>query len=252
MEPLWKRAPQEARGLLPALAAMGGMVLAVLLLLGCLYLPNSIPALWALPQVQRRFPGAPPARLLLEGCQFWYLMLMLSCALIAVVCLAMGVFVVRRVFFGSGASDARFIQVYLVTLAMLGMVLFSSVALLYLEEIPALFVRTTEDIRALEEGRTEEIVVWLSPKTRPYRLPGPYADGQPTPLTRCAAYGPDTDGMWEDFYFPDELGFTMDPDRLFNENRSIQWNEEYAQRYRLTYTTNFRLVVSAEPAEQGE
>lgn len=246
MTPLWRRPAGEVRELLPVLAAFGCMILSVLLLLSCLYLPNAVPALWDLPQVRRSFPDAPPARMVLEGCQFWYILLMLACALVTAVCLTIAVWTLHRLS-RHGVSGPQVVRLYLSVLLLLGMVVFACGALLITEGVPSLFLQTVEDIAQLEEGRTEEAVVWLSPRTWPYRLPGPYADGQPQPLTRYGAIGPDTAGTWEDFYVPDALEFAMDPDRVFDENRSIPWNEAHTQWYRLTYTSNFRLVVAAEP-----
>ena len=90
--------------------------------------------------------------------------------------------------------------------------------------------------------------MWLSPKASSGKLPGPYTEGQPEPVTVYGGIGEDTGGRWMHFYVPDCLDFSLDQDALYRENESIQWNEQHAQRYRLLVTENFRLAVSVEPA----
>ena len=52
---------------------------------------------------------------------------------------------------------------------------------------------------------------------------------------------------WRDYYFLDSLEFVPDADRMYDEDKSKQWNAENAGWYFVTYTTNFRVVISAEP-----
>lgn len=40
-----------------------------------------------------------------------------------------------------------------------------------------------------------------------------------------------------------------DAGKLYNEQKSRDWNEENAQLYYITYTTNFSVVTSIQPAE---
>ena len=115
--------------------------------------------------------------------------------------------------------------------------------LIVLEDIPSLIVQAQEDIDQIYSGSTEEVVVWFSPKATAAYLPGPSSAEL---VTRYGGIGYDTGGRWEYFYVPNSLGFSLNEDALYNENRSIQWNVENASRYRVEYTTNFRLVVSAE------
>lgn len=44
------------------------------------------------------------------------------------------------------------------------------------------------------------------------------------------------------------LDFTPDAGKMYNEQKSVDWNKENTQVYYITYTTNFRVVVSIEPA----
>lgn len=115
--------------------------------------------------------------------------------------------------------------------------------MILLEDIPSLIVQAQEDIDQIHSGSTEEAVVWFSPQARSAYLPGPSGAEL---VTRYVGIGDDTGGRWEHFYVPNSLGFSMNEDALYNENRSIQWNEEHASRYRVEYTTNFCLVVSVE------
>lgn len=125
--------------------------------------------------------------------------------------------------------------------------LFLGVAMLGQEDVPGLLARSGEDLAQLESGQLEQTTVWLSPRTQREGLPGPYAEGQPEPVTQYSATGASADPTWTPFYIPDCLGFAPDRQTLYNGNESISWNEENSQQYRLSYTTQFHLVVSVEP-----
>ena len=47
--------------------------------------------------------------------------------------------------------------------------------------------------------------------------------------------------------FSDALDFTPVPERFVVTGQTYDWNWTHAQRYEITYTTNFHLVVSAVP-----
>lgn len=119
------------------------------------------------------------------------------------------------------------------------------------EEVPALLEQTTEDIRLLEAGECPSFTVWLSPKARAVHLPGPYGSNQPELLTRYGAISEETGGEWVQVYVPEGMEFSLDPDRLYDENRDTCWNGAHAQQYLVEYTPNLRFVTSTEPAETG-
>lgn len=122
-------------------------------------------------------------------------------------------------------------------------ILLMPIVIMLLEDIPSLIVQVQEDIDQIYSGSTEEAVVWFSPEASAACLPGPSGAEL---VTRYGGIGDDTGGRWEYFYVPNSLGFSMNEDALYNGNCSIQWNEENASRYRVEYTTNFRLVVLVE------
>ena len=115
------------------------------------------------------------------------------------------------------------------------------------EDVPALYAQVTEDIARLDAGETEQFTVWLSPKAREVTLPGPWSESYPTPLTRYGAISGETGGAWVMVYVPQELGFALDPDALYNENRSVAWNEAHAVQYQVSYTRNFCFVTGIRP-----
>lgn len=119
-----------------------------------------------------------------------------------------------------------------------------------IENIPGQLSQANADLAQIKNGQLQEVTVWLSPKIHKSHLPGPYTKGQPEPVMDYGGISDDTNGRWVHFYVPDCLGFSLDQNALFDENESIEWNEEYAQKYRLCYTSNFNLVVSAEPVGQ--
>lgn len=117
------------------------------------------------------------------------------------------------------------------------------------EEVPSLYERTRSDIAQLEAGQCETVTVWLSPKVRQWHIDGPYTASQPALLTRYGAVSDDTDGKWVNLFVPWGLDFSLDPDRLYDENRSIQWNAQYAQMYKVRYTSGHRLILDIRPAD---
>ena len=114
------------------------------------------------------------------------------------------------------------------------------------EDVPGLMTKAGEDIAQLESGQLEQATVWLNPKHERARLPGPYGDGQPEPVTEYHGISFQTDGRWVDFLVPDALGFSLDPDAMYSEEHSIDWNEQHARQYRIAYTSNLRIAVSIE------
>ena len=114
-------------------------------------------------------------------------------------------------------------------------------------EVPALYTQVVEDIRRVDAGEPESFTVWLSPKVREVCLPGPWSESYPTPLARYGAISEETGGVWVHLYMPQVLGFALDPDALYDENQTVCWNREYARQYRVYYTANLHIVISAEP-----
>lgn len=57
---------------------------------------------------------------------------------------------------------------------------------------------------------------------------------------------------WTGIYVPDFSDFEPDREHLYNENKSIEWNDTHATTYRVTYTPNYHLVISIEIVYRGE
>lgn len=183
--------------------------------------------------------GAQTPEALLQGYSSWYVLLMLAVAA-AVALPAVGTALAVR---KSGGVPVTLAAVCIVFPLLIGG------AMLAIEDVPGLFFRSREDLAQIESGQLQEVTVWLSPKFQEDQLPGPYTEGQPRPVTRYRGIGEDTGRRWVDFYLPDNLGFSLDPDALYRDGESVQWNEENARQYRLYLTRHFRLVVSAEPLD---
>lgn len=111
--------------------------------------------------------------------------------------------------------------------------------------IPRTIQELGADIAQIEQNTLEHMTVWLSPNS--------YA-AQVTDLvraetvTRYAGIGADTGHTWQDFYVPHGLSFSPTPDMLFDEKRSISWNEEHTPQYKIAYTSHFRIMISMERA----
>ena len=114
----------------------------------------------------------------------------------------------------------------------------------HLAELPG---QAKADLAQLEAGTLEEAVVWISPKCRPARLPGPYSKDQPQLTMRYGVIGPDTGGQWVRVYVPNALGFSLAGERLYDENQNVAWNLEHAQRYLVRYTTQLHVVERVTP-----
>lgn len=231
------------RGKLRIYLAIAGPILALLLtsflFIGLLNLPSIL--FWPPLRI-----GTTPALALLYACRLWYLLLLATGVFGPLLTVAACVFTFVSGVRGKIPSAMVKLSIYLMVFSVFLEGL-SCYGILFKEKVPSLLVEARQDIQQLEEGRTEQVTVWLSPKTWPYRLPGPYTKGQPYPATRYGGISFETEGEWVWFYIPKGLDFSLDPEHLYDETQNIVWNEANAQQYLLTYTTNFRLVVSAEP-----
>lgn len=182
---------------------------------------------------------APSPEALLRGYRSWYIAIMAAFSA-AVLLAAAGV----AISVWKGLRTISSVRIMILSLAF---PIFIGGFMLVSERVPALFAQASEDIAQIESGQLREVTVWLSPKSRAARLPGPYAEGQPEPVTRYGGISQETNGVWVEFYVPDCLHFSLDQNALYQEEESILWNEEHARQYRICYTENFCLAVSVEP-----
>lgn len=101
------------------------------------------------------------------------------------------------------------------------------------------------DIRQIETGELERMTVLLDERVTPDTL---FQDGpEGWQVTRRKVLGPDTGFGWVSLRFSDALDFTPVPEGFVVIGQTYDWNWTHAQRYEITYTTNFHLVVSAVP-----
>ncbi len=124
-----------------------------------------------------------------------------------------------------------------------------TVVMVLSEKVPALYEKARADMAQIEAGQCETVTVWLSPKVREWQIDGPYSSGQPALLTRYGAVSLDTGGRWTNLFVPWGMDFTLDQDKLYNENYSIQWNAEHAQMYEVRYTTELFLIQEIHPVD---
>ena len=102
------------------------------------------------------------------------------------------------------------------------------------------------DIRQIEGGELERMTVLLDERVTPDPLFRDAPEGWQ--VTQRKVLGPDTGFGWVSLRFSDALDFTPVPERFVVIGQTYDWNWTHAQRYEITYTTNFHLVVSAAPA----
>lgn len=99
------------------------------------------------------------------------------------------------------------------------------------------------DLQQIKSGELETETVWIYPGSSPAHLPGPYGAGHPSPLTKYFA-ADDTLQSWEPYLFPNGLGFTSEPNKVYTSSKPKEWNEENVPRYEISYTSRLRFVVS--------
>lgn len=114
------------------------------------------------------------------------------------------------------------------------------------EDIPGKRVMLQADMEQIESARLESEEVRFKKSEDRSGLSGIYVEGEPALFSVYSGIGDDTGHRWEDFYMLDSLELMPDEGRWYNENKSIEWNEENAELYRVTYTANFKVVVSVE------
>ena len=220
----------------------GSQLIYTLLPFGAMFVSIGLIALSICPWCVKMIIGdVQSVEALLKGYGNWYLVI-----IGAVVIAVLLVVPVAIISFKRGIRSVK--SILLIGLSFLFPILFGGIMVMS-ENIPGLISQVREDIEQIENDQLREVTVWLSPKSHAARFPGPYSEGQPELLTRYGGISTDTEGQWVDFYVPDYLDFSLDQDALYNENESIDWNEEHARQYRLRVTDNFSLVVSAEPVE---
>ncbi len=235
---------RDALGRLALIAPL----LAVMLALGALMLVlNHVD--WF---VSGREGGGAYTLLLLQGCRSWYVALAVTAAGGFLLVLAVGLWLIVA---AVRSADIPVRQTVFMVLVLLGVTGAIGGGMLVLEDVPGLYRQAGEDLQAIQDGRLEEAVVWISPKTRQAALPGPWSSAREDGLT-CIGVINENMSRWLDLYVPGAMDFAMDREHPFNENWSYQWNRENARQYQVFYTPNFHFAVTirplAEPAGSGE
>lgn len=186
------------------------------------------------------------AAALLTVARRWYLLILAGFALAGLLSFLLVIWAVRRLRRrGTLAPLASFLGV--LALVCLGGELLLFGAIIDMEELPQHIAWAGEDLESIEEDRLENAVCFISPKVHPARLPGPYTKNLPEPLDRYGVIGEDTERTWIQVLVPKGLGFALDPDRLYDEDKNVPWNEENAQRYLVRYTVNLHIAVDITP-----
>lgn len=178
----------------------------------------------------------------------WYCLLLAAMALAAALSLGMVVWALRRLA-RRGQLEALAGYLGVMALVCVGGEIALFGALIHLEELPQHIVWAGEDLESIEKDQLETAICFISPKAHPHRLPGPYTENLPEPFTCYGVIGEDTGGQWVRLLVPNGMEFQLDPERLYDEDRNIGWNEEHAQRYLVRYTNNFQIVTEIEPWE---
>ena len=211
-------------------------ILWLFLLMGVLLLPNLL-----VPLVSVRTAAGQ----LLHICQLWYVVLVLALLAGFPIIFLTGLFACQRLENVPGTRKMPALVLVCLTFPCI-----FACGIVIQEDLPSKFLQAREDLAQIESNFLVEAEVWISPKARPANLPGPYSGSLTAqPITRYGIIGDDTGGQWLQVYVPNAMGFSLDQDRLYNENLSIQWNQENARRYRVRTTSTSGLVGEIPPVE---
>ena len=153
----------------------------------------------------------------------------------------------------SAVATGRFMELFILiplavmVLAWYGTILFvdtpSSAPIAPQAHIPELLA----ELEQVESGQLETAEVWVHPRVDAGRLPGAWGGSYRSLVRNYHVMGFDTGGGWVEVLVPNAMEFSLDMERPYRESLSIPWNLEHAQRYRVSYTTNFHLVVEITP-----
>lgn len=211
-------------------------ILWLFLLMGVLLLPNLL-----VPLVSARTAAGQ----LLHICQLWYVVLVLALLAGFPIIFLTGFFACQRLENVPGARKMPVLVLVCLTFPCI-----FACGIVIQEDLPSKFSQAGNDLAQIETNFLVQTEVWISPKAWPAHLPGPYSGSLTAqPTTRYGIIGDDTGGKWVQVYVPNVMDFSLDQDRLYDENQSIQWNSEHARRYQVSYTSNFHLVVEITPID---
>ncbi|MCI9155465.1 MAG: hypothetical protein HFF44_00830 [Lawsonibacter sp.] len=103
------------------------------------------------------------------------------------------------------------------------------------------------ELEQVERGQLETAEVWIHPNVESGRLPGMWGSGYRSLTLRCHIISTEPGSHWIDILVPRAMEFSPSGERPFRESQSIPWNLEHAQRYRVSYTSNFHLAAEITP-----
>lgn len=135
-------------------------------------------------------------------------------------------------------------QTVMIAIVCTGFLLFFDYALLFevkpFEKMKG-FVQECEEI---ESGNYKTTEVYLHPEHCEKDSLWAFSESSYSRFTSYKAIG---DGFsWNKIYVPDYIEFELDDLHPYNEWKDVNWNEENAARYRITYTPNLNVIVKIE------
>ncbi len=191
--------------------------------------------------LEKLLDGAQSPYAVLEAYDKWYGELITAgiagAALMAVCC-------VTAVFIGRKSAVA---VACAVGLSLIGILV--SIVMPVSEDISGHRAKIREDMAQIENATTELAEIIFGKEKGNSGLSGISTEEYPAMFTIYSGIGEDTGHRWMNFYIPESLGFAPDGEKMYDENKSVDWNNENAQLYSVTYTTNYNIVTAIEPRD---
>lgn len=191
--------------------------------------------------LEKLLNGAQAPYAVLEAYDKWYgelITVSIAGAALMAVCCAAAVFIGRK----SAVAVACAVVISLIGILV-------SVMMPVSEDISGQRAKIREDMAQIENATVVPAEIIFGKEKGDSGLPGISTEEHPAMFTVYSGIGEDTGHGWMNFYIPDSLGFTPDSGKMYDENKSADWNNENAQLYFVTYTTNYNIVTTIEPRD---
>lgn len=185
-----------------------------------------------------------------EGyCRWGWLVIYLS-IVAAVLVMAFSIYAIVFIFSNKLTSltlTERFVvrkQTIQMVIVCMGLVLFLDYAFLKNENPFEKIKMFEQECEEIQMGNYKMAEVYLHPEN--YESDNLWGSSEESNCRFTSYHAIGDDFLWDKIYVPDYIEFELDADNPYNEWKDVEWNEENAARYKITYTPNFRIIIDIE------